>query len=33
MYLCSKFEDYIPFGNVETELHASCVTYQPKAEV
>ena len=33
MYFCSKSEDYTPFGNVGTELHASCVTYQPTDEV
>ena len=33
MYLCSKFEDSVPFGNVGTELHASGITYQLKAEL
>ena len=33
MYLCSKFEDSILLGYLETELNAQCATYQPRIEV
>ena len=33
IYLCSKFEDSIPYGYLETEPNAQFATYQVRLEV